>query len=379
MNIRTCFLILSVCLLMSGCRGNVKVTDGDRLCVDKILDTDIQCTMEDMGYKADVILLETSDSVLLPNNPVIEYVSDSDIYISADRILYRFDNGGKFKNKIGRRGGGPMEYSVMYSCAVDDSTGLVHIYAGNGRVVVWSVDGRPVKEMSLKSDGYISGVFFDKGKYFAEERINVSGAEDTRIVWFDTAGNRIATIPVLHNAIEGDMTYRDASIFNRDALSYLYYNNALSQIQRVGIDSLSIVLDLDFGKFEVDPNRIGDMDYRSQTKESTAELLDFVFSDDALFLAMRKGSHLNVAVIDGDGICRFSGAMTDPRRGGGIAIGGDNDLKFWPYKSRGKYMYSLNENTGDDVRAWVLQHATNPGIGFDENSNQYVIRVSKVE
>ncbi|MBO5267697.1 MAG: 6-bladed beta-propeller, partial [Muribaculaceae bacterium] len=106
MNIRACFLILSVCLLMSGCRGNVKVTDGDRLCVDKILDTDIQCTMEDMGYKADVILLETSDSVLLPNNPVIKYVSDSDIYISADRILYRFDNGGKFKNKIGRRGGG---------------------------------------------------------------------------------------------------------------------------------------------------------------------------------------------------------------------------------------------------------------------------------
>ena len=137
---------------------------------------------------------------------------------------------------------------------------------------------------------------------------------------------------------------------------------------------------MDFGKYAQTSDRINDMAARKAEAAETAEILDFILCEDELFLLMRKGNSLFCSAIDASGICKVSCPISDPRKGGGIAICKDLDINFWPQFSRGKKLFALHEIQPDaDSYNWIVDHVVNQDIALADDANPCVIIATKNE
>ena len=77
------------------------------------------------------IPLETNDSVLLGNKAYIAYGDSNDIFIKNNKLIYRFDTNGRFKNTIGRIGNGPGEFNLIQNISVNRYIKEIYLYVGN--------------------------------------------------------------------------------------------------------------------------------------------------------------------------------------------------------------------------------------------------------
>lgn len=372
---------LSVILFFYSCSSERPVLNTENMDLEAVLDSSVSETLDGLGYDVHVLLLETTENAYLPKNSHIAHVSDSDILINGSRLLYRFGTDGKFKNTIGRIGQGPYEHAVIASSDVDADNGNILIYDGNKRIIEWSSDGQPIREVALKSDGYIIKVLFQNGHYWAEERTNSNdNTERTSIVLFDGDGNRQEEYPICTNKLRCDISYRPAPIVRKTGETIHYYNNYNTTLYKCDTDSVNELMTMNFGKYAQTGDRINDMASRKAEAAETAETLDFILCEDDLFLLMRKGNSLFCSVIDASGSCKVSCPISDPRKGGGIALCKDLDINFWPQSSRGKKLFALHEIHPDsESYLWVVDHVVNREIALTDDANPCVIIATKTE
>lgn len=344
-------LLTTTVLALVSCEHNINVIDVSGVNAECILENKLNSTIDEMGFKISAIALETSEESLLPKNAHIVCVNDSDIYIQSARIIYRFGIDGHFKNTIGSVGQGPLEHETIRNSIINPENNTVAINANNGRIIFWSTDGAALSETKLETEGYVAGVGKLADGYWAEEKRIGSGSSEIVVSHFDNEGKRTGSTSVVTMNIDKSPSYYDTPIIHGNK----YFNNYTSTIYDISSGTPVELMAIDFGKYTPDASKLDDYDYRDMSRESTAELLDFVDSDNVMCMMMRKGNSLWASVIDkGSGTILLSSDVTDPRRGGGIELMSGSKIWVWPSYGSGDALYSLSDATSEPERVKSL-------------------------
>ena len=340
-----------------GCNNSHPVLerDGD-IDLEYVLDNTDDSNWKSIGYQFHPLVLETNDSCLLPQNSHIIYVSSNDIYITGNHIIYRFGIDGKFKNRIGQIGQGPMEHKYIYSVSIDEPTSSVHIFDGNKRIIVWTCDGQPVKEILLNSENSISALKYLQNIYIAEERIFKENKANICISFIDSLGNEQRREEVFSPRSTEEWTYFPVPIIQQNRNELLYFSPFSNSLASITKDSITEKYRFNLGKYTPDANKINDADYRIQTGKGLTEVLDIIDGDGQIFILAHKGMTLFAIIIDkstGENI--LSSTITDPRRGGGIALTDDSNIRLWPHYEQQNSIYSIIDinDMSDKEIEWI--------------------------
>ncbi|MCM1110720.1 MAG: 6-bladed beta-propeller [Clostridium sp.] len=303
----------------------------------------IEQSFEALGYGSQITVLETSDSSLLPNNSHLVYVNDSDIFVKGQDRLYRFSMDGTFKNTIGSIGQGPMEHSHIHSVSFREDSSSVCIYDGSYRILVRSYENKPVKELRLNSNGYISAAYSLPDGYWAEIRDAKNDTITYNIVWFDASGQVQKSVNLASFINKDAASYFTAPIVKQLSDNrYFYYDAFSSTGYAISDRGIEKIANVNYGKFRPETEKLNDMSYREANRNNFCELLDFSFSDDEILLLVVNGKTFRGVIIDSEsGSLTFSHNIDNPRRKGGIKIWDNQNLRFWPSCTKNNIKYGL--------------------------------------
>jgi hypothetical protein len=100
-------------------------------------------SLNDISSDYRVIPLETNDSCLL-SYPTIKYISDSDIWIQDNHVIYRFDKkNGHLLFKLDKKGQGPEEFLSISDFVIDYKTRTIFIYdLRKEKIIKYNFDGK---------------------------------------------------------------------------------------------------------------------------------------------------------------------------------------------------------------------------------------------
>lgn len=99
----------------------------------------------------DEIALEFTDSSMIRSVDELRLADEGHYLIRSRSDLFRYDQTGNFKNQIGRKGNGPMEFTSFSSFFVKND--LVHIYDFMGKkMLLYDFEGNHLNTISLKED-----------------------------------------------------------------------------------------------------------------------------------------------------------------------------------------------------------------------------------
>ena len=105
--------------------------------------------LSDAAERVEIVKLETTRQSLISDIEHIQ-VTNSDIWIThyKDQYLYRFSRDGKFKNRVGKIGQGPEEYTRLSSFWIDDTTKEVYILSTVYGVKVYDFEGHYIRTLT---------------------------------------------------------------------------------------------------------------------------------------------------------------------------------------------------------------------------------------
>lgn len=331
-------------------------------------------SISEIGYDINIIPLETTDSCLLKGNAHIIYASQHDIFISDGKIIFRFDNDGKFKNTIGIVGNGPMEHNAIFSASVDSKQNLVYIYNGNKKIITWDFSGKPVSETFIQTQDYIPSIFQLGDEFYTEERAwSTDKNMQILLTRFNMNGKRKESIKILDLNGITETDYYPASIISQKTDGYYYFNPYVSSLYRITNDTITVEYKFDFGNMNADQHQLGNMDYRKQHSEEYIEILDVMISSDNIFLLYHLGNNIYSYVRNREnGDVLFHSDVINPRKGGGLKLCAESELCVWPHFSKNNDLYSLCNLSDYDSLPDIVNIAESP-YKIDDNSNPCVV------
>lgn len=157
---------LLVVLMLSSCR---KETQGfPVLVLDDTdgIDTKLEIPIADMGWRAEAIPLETTDSCLIKN---IGQLEESKMYywIVSDNLIYKFDKAGRFIKRIGSMGQGPEEYvSAKMIQPVEETQELFVMDYFGRKMNVYDFDGHFLRTFKLPEETWMDKFRYMDGKIY---------------------------------------------------------------------------------------------------------------------------------------------------------------------------------------------------------------------
>lgn len=137
------FSFAIACYMLTSCSQNKSTSSAKEIFIDFDNIETFDLT------KGKEIELEFSDSSIIRSIDELRMYDNTHYLIRSRSDLLHFDTNGKFKNQIGRKGNGPMEFTNFSSFFVKNDT--VHIYDFMGkRIIKYDWDGNYFKAVSLK-------------------------------------------------------------------------------------------------------------------------------------------------------------------------------------------------------------------------------------
>ena len=108
--------------------------------------------LSDAAERVEIVKLETTNKSILSNLRHIQ-VTNSDIWIThyKDQYVYRFSRDGKFKNRVGKIGQGPEEYTRLSSFWIDEATKEVYVLSMVYGVKVYDYEGHYIRTLTNKT------------------------------------------------------------------------------------------------------------------------------------------------------------------------------------------------------------------------------------
>lgn len=365
------FILFMVC----GCNNREGIKDNS-LDIESVLLSDREIPLSDLCDSLSYIPLQTTDASLLGGNAYVLYSDQTDIFISSDNYIYRFDTNGYFKNKIGQKGNGPGEYSILYSKIVDPNKQYLIYYLGNKKVQLWGYDGTFLNEFSLDIDGEITSLCMLEGKFFVCEKrqytkkgfnssiciLNLKGKllksyniqNDTETVKRD-----MYTVPIVYSYMDGIVKYKGL------------YDSDLYICQK---DTCIKEWELFLGKFFPDREHVENMNMRKSLHDEFAQLVDIKESENYFYLLIVHAYSLRGIVFSKkDRNMIFNQVINMPQRGGGIR--NDDIGNFWPSFVNGKVLYALLPvHSLSNSQRRNIQKACHSKIKIEQDSNPVIIR-----
>lgn len=360
------FTISVIILLCFGsCKDNEVAYFNRTILLEKVVSTDSNESFSDMGYQVEKRMLIFPDSIFISGNSHVVFVSqvDSSIFATDGKYIFRFDKEGKFRNRIGILGHGPMEYQNIFNSSFDTNEENVYLHVGNGKIYVFSFDGLPVDVVELESDGYIGGAYRLKDGFWAETLSYENGKNTISIIIFNNNGKKRDEIILASFDAGHSPDYYPYPIVNQQGnLVYDYYSPYTSQLYNISSEGIKNALTVKGGKFSIEGDKINDMDYKTDNRNRFVEILDIHNSEDAVYLLYTIGRKVYAGILDKtSGKCVFNGHINNPVRGGGIQISENSDIKTWPHCIWRNNIYSISyeqcnggSNSGTNENALLL-------------------------
>lgn len=343
--------ILITFVLLCACgKSKQQVYDNGVIELGHLMNCNIGSSFESMGFQAEIVALETTEKSMLPHNSHVVYATKSDVFIIGRNRLFRFGTDGKFKNLVGTHGQGPTEYSQIHSVSFNEEDSLVNIYDNSRRILVWSMDGKPVKEVNLDPDGYISMAYAVSDGYWAEERIMTDGKVTYCLTWFDRDGLPTDRKEIFSFTNKNTATYYTAPIVNQISDKQYFYYDAFSCAGYMITDNnVEKTVNLDYGHFGAESDKLNDMAYRDRNRNNLCQVLDFYYDTDRIMLLTVTGLQFRASIINTiSGECLFCHDIDNPRKGGGIRIWNGSDLCSWPSCLNDDAMFGLVDTSEID-------------------------------
>jgi len=153
----------------------------------------------DLSDAEKVNLEFTNNSILRKVDELILY-NDSNFLIRSGQNLFVFERNGKFKNQIGNKGNGPMEFTHFNSFYIEDST--VHIYdAMAKKIISYELNGKFLNSVSLKDihKELIPNLIYPiaKGRFISK---NIFGGEDSKLPSYSILDENYIFISNIHKS-----------------------------------------------------------------------------------------------------------------------------------------------------------------------------------
>ena len=143
------FVLMLVCfsmilIMMTGCNKN----GNNSLIID--LDRNDKVSIFDLVDSISVVKLETNENCML------SFLTQGTIYKNRfyffdykQRIIFCFDNNGKFLYKINKFGRGPDEYEAIASFSIDKFNDQIMILVPYGSILYYDLDGKFISKEKL--------------------------------------------------------------------------------------------------------------------------------------------------------------------------------------------------------------------------------------
>lgn len=373
---QTHIIAISIIIILCSCTSpnNNTFLEKDIITLGTNTIKDQSLSISEMGYNINIVPLETSDSCLLKGNAHIIYVSQSDIFISDSKKIYRFGKDGKFKNTIGIIGNGPMEHNVIYYTSFDSDKDLLYIYDGHKKIITWDFSGIPISETFIESTGYIPIIFRSGNKFYAEKRAYCKNGDlIISLLRLDNNAQKMDSIKISEVKGIAETNYYPASIISKNTDDYYYINPYDLSLYRIKDESITTMYKFNFDDRIPDFHQLGNMEYRKQNGEDFIEILDIVPTIDRIFLLYHTGNNVYAYIIDRtSGKILFHRQIKNPHKGGGLELYKESGIYIWPHISRDNNMYSLVDISDSElISSFGL---TDDSVyKIDENSNPCLI------
>lgn len=129
-------------MLIASCSSPSPVEELSTVVIPDRIDSGIN--ISNLASSINQIQLETNEHALLGVIKDIKFYDDK-FYINDSNQILVFDNKGKFLLKLGKQGGGPGEYGIVYSMAIDSHSNLIYVSSVR-KLIVFSSDHKLLKE-----------------------------------------------------------------------------------------------------------------------------------------------------------------------------------------------------------------------------------------
>lgn len=151
-SIRTVVMFIFILILQS-CKNQGEVNNGGAPVVN--LDPgNKELSHENVMEIIDWVEIKADSSLFIGNAAKVEAFG-AEYYIMDDRnqkCILRYTSEGKLKNKIGRYGDGPGEYSTIIDFSIDKTNSRIFILSGESSIYIYSTDGVFERKVKLADD-----------------------------------------------------------------------------------------------------------------------------------------------------------------------------------------------------------------------------------
>ena len=227
--------------------SNTRIVEGietggaDTVLVENVSD---KLYMDPLIEEAYYVPLETTpESLFAYNRKTIVYKDR--IYVMDDvlaRAVFIFDMNGKFLRKIGKQGGAPNEFSLLFGMAVDEKNDrLVLFDQGKKKLLHFTLEGDYVKTTDVNFDFSGQMEYFPSGNIVVAtnrnfRNIHLDELDDYRILQSDSLGN------IVKAGFKRDDNKKLKIIYERMFRSgedIVYYPPFLNALYTIGDDAIS--------------------------------------------------------------------------------------------------------------------------------------------
>lgn len=206
-------------------------------------------SVDDIYSSVEIIPMETSDSCLLSYPGVVAF--DDNGFLVLDRgNVYRFDNKGRFVNRIGRLGHGYGEYVNANSVNWDCKRKIVFVGTFANEIYKYDFSGKFLGKFSVSGgdDALLTSDWCEAlGLYVCEIRKYSQNGVEVLLTTWTQDGKKVGSYPVYKDDKTVDRNYTETGSLRAVTDGVLFKLPFCNTVYKLTKEGLSECFELDFG------------------------------------------------------------------------------------------------------------------------------------
>lgn len=325
------FYVQAFGILLGACT-EPSIKQGCELNLEVAMKMEKRILLSELSDSLECVFLETNDSSLLGNRAYLLYANRENLFIKSGNVVYRFDQEGRFLNKIGQRGNAPEEYNSIHSASIDEDNERLLFYVGQKKVQFWGYDGSFQEEIYLQIESEITFTnLLNKGKIIAEGRRYLDAGLETYIYTFDLNGKLLKEIPMGGDALKVNLSMHTSPLMYLKDDGVRYKDINTNFLYSFCEDSIERQWNFNLGTYSPSRELLEDVTQRETLMRDFAQLVDIQESNKRFYFLIVHNNELRGMVVDKKtGRLEYSQVMEIPQKGGGIENDYIDKSCFWP-------------------------------------------------
>lgn len=156
----------------------------------------------DLGTSIRYVSLETTDSCLIGNKPLIQVLKDKILITTQQQNLLFDKQSGKFLCSVGHLGEDPEGHSGT-SCWINEETGILYFFRRPDELVKYNQEGKYIGKVKIPVTSTAPNYFAFADSVIVGHYTDFLGSSARSLVFFDERGTLHDTLPALVPSLLG--------------------------------------------------------------------------------------------------------------------------------------------------------------------------------